>query len=180
MIKYAVIDQNGHPSGVVYDEVTQTISDHHSKYNQSLVMCKSVVKLEETLDGNTVTTYKLETFDNLIEHKSELTKYLHAKCNEKLAQLAKDYPERETQTWSVQLKEAEAYKLDSSAATPFITASLKDGETVDQYVDLIITNNTIWSQYAGSVVLLRRNYENSISNSDESTILSIQKEIESL
>lgn len=134
-------------------------------------------------NGNLVTKADQEaTFltDQLTAAKQSAVKSLHQKCDEKLASLAADYPERETQTWSVQLKEAEAYKLDPSSPTPFILGALKPGETVEQYADLIIANNAVWSGYAGSIVLIRRSYEEQISSADITTVRTIQEEIQSL
>lgn len=80
-------------------------------------------------------------------------------CNHDFEVLKNGYPDRETQSWSVQLKEAESYLSDNATPTPFISAALKYGETVEQYANLIIANNAQWSAYAGAVVRKRREYE---------------------
>lgn len=91
--------------------------------------------------------------------KDSAVKALFFKCDSLLKRLATDYPERETQTWSIQLEEAKAYSADPTAATPFISASLKEGETIRYYADIILRNNAAWSNYAGMVIKLRRIYE---------------------
>lgn len=85
-------------------------------------------------------------------------------CDNKLSQLASDYPEREAQTWPVQLEEAKSYLADSASPTPFISAALNDGETVEQYANLIVANNAAWSDYAGSIVKMRRDFEAAINS----------------
>jgi hypothetical protein len=91
--------------------------------------------------------------------KPRALKEINQAVDIKLAALGKEYPERETQTWAVQLKEAEAYTADPASPTPFITAALSAGETVAQYAALVIANNAAWSAYAGGAVQLRRHYE---------------------
>lgn len=96
--------------------------------------------------------------------KPKVLKILKDVCNKKLEQLGSDYPDRETQTWAVQLEEAKAYLADNTTQTPFILAALREGETVQDYAQLIVANNTAWSNFAGSIVKLRRDYERLIKN----------------
>lgn len=103
------------------------------------------------------TLEEIET--ELNQAKSNKLSQLHQSCDNDLKQLATGYPERETQTWSIQLEEAKAYLTDNTTPTPFISAALRQGETVGQYAQLIVANNAAWSDYAGKVVLKRRTYE---------------------
>ena len=96
--------------------------------------------------------------------KPKVLELLKKVCNKKLEQLGSDYPDRETQTWAVQLEEAKAYLADNTVDTPFILAALREGETVQDYAQLIVANNAAWSNFAGSIVKLRRDFERLIEN----------------
>lgn len=98
--------------------------------------------------------------------KPEKLKELFTYCDNQLELLATSYPEREAATWPVQLEEAKAYLSDNTASTPFINAALTDGETVENYANLIITNNAQWSTFAGSIVKHRRNTEKAINEAE--------------
>ena len=108
--------------------------------------------------------YDEEVYQPLIESlKEKAMQSLFANCNKTLEQLAINYPARESQTWSVQLEEANRYLADNTSPTPFISAALREGETVQQYAELIVSNNMLWSDYAGKVVLKRRTFEKRIN-----------------
>lgn len=99
---------------------------------------------------------------NLELAKQDAVKKLFDNCDKDLVQLSSSYPGRESDTWPVQLQEAKEYLADNTVATPFISAALEDGETVADYANLIVANNTAWSDYAGKVVLKRRAYQKRI------------------
>ena len=107
------------------------------------------------------TAEELETELNLA--KANKLSELYRSCDADLKKLATGYPEREAQTWPVQLEEANRYLADNTSPTPFISAALKQGETVEQYANLIVNNNAAWSDYAGKVVLKRRTFEHRIN-----------------
>lgn len=94
--------------------------------------------------------------------KPEVFELLKRVCNRKLEQLGSEYPDRETQTWAVQLEEAKAYLSDNTSPTPFINAAITGTETVQDYAELIVANNAAWSNFAGSIVKLRRDFEKAI------------------
>ena len=107
--------------------------------------------------------YDEDVYQPLVESLKERAKaVLFRSCNKALEQLAIDYPERESQTWPIQLEEANRYLADNASPTPFISAALNEGETVQQYAQLIATNNSLWSDHAGKVVLRRRTFEQRI------------------
>lgn len=109
--------------------------------------------------------YDEDIYQPIIESlKEEAKDKLFTNCNKALEQLATDYPERESQTWPVQLEEANRYLADNTSPTPFISAALDEGETVDEYANLIVSNNAAWSDYAGKVVLKRRTFEQRIKS----------------
>ena len=61
-------------------------------------------------------------------------------------------------TFERQLAEAQAYKADpANAATPWLSAILKDGETVDQLADLVITNHVNLRNAASTLMHTKRN-----------------------
>lgn len=123
--------------------------------------------------------YDEDVYQPLFEaKKAETITKMKILCNDNLSSLAADYPEREAQTWPVQLEEAKAYLADNSAPTPFIKAALNEGETVEQYANLIVSNNAAWSNYAGSVIKMRRTFEQRINAATTIEELeSISKEI---
>ena len=123
--------------------------------------CREVVP--PIIDGKAVQTYEIYT-KSLNQLKTDAKNILFTSCNKALEQLAIDYPERESQTWPVQLEEANRYLADNTSPTPFISAALNDGETVDDYANLIVSSNTAWSDYAGKVVLKRRTFEQRIKD----------------
>ena len=107
--------------------------------------------------------YDEDVYQPLVESLKERAKAaLFVSCNRALEQLAVDYPERESQTWPIQLEEANRYLADNTSPTPFISGALNEGETVDDYANLIVSNNAEWSGYAGKVVLKRRSFEQRI------------------
>ena len=90
--------------------------------------------------------------------KPQAIEYLRASCDKDFQVLSQGYPERETSTWAFQLEESRQYLKDSTYPTPFISAALREGESIEDYANLIVANNDAWSVYAGSIVNKRREY----------------------
>lgn len=123
--------------------------------------------LQETKFGKFFVDSEQQLTDFILTStKSQLMKLLHSEVNSRLEKLSNEYSERETETWSVQLKEAEDYSKDSSSSTPFISAALSGAETVQDYVNIILANNLAWSQYAGDVIRFRREMEGQIKSAN--------------
>ena len=97
--------------------------------------------------------------------------------------IGKYVPQYEQETWSIQLAEAESYKNNKDAFTPYIDAYLsvtEDTITKDGLVNTIIEDNVYYVQQMAKVNAKQQNYIVLINNaSDGYTIDSIKKDFNS-
>lgn len=151
-MRYAIIENGAVTNTPVSDvaladnwvEIPSDVTVNIGDFYKDGEFTKNLGSNYEWADG----VYQL-TVDGLSNIKADKLKALFNYCDTQLELLATDYPEREAATWPVQLEEAKAYLADNTAPTPFINAALTDGETVEHYANLIITNNAQWSAFAG-------------------------------
>ena len=88
--------------------------------------------------------------------KKQAKAKLNQAASVRLSKLVAEYPQRESETWAIQLAEAQAYTANPNTSTPFINAALNDGETVAEFAVRVIAKSLSYSTAAGEIVGMRR------------------------
>ena len=87
------------------------------------------------------------------EAKANQVRAITKEFESTVSQLKSGYSESEIQSWDLQIKEAEAYQADNTAATPLLDSMLSTrGGTKDELVLRIATNATQYTQIFGAAL----------------------------
>ena len=68
----------------------------------------------------------------------------------------------EKDTWNIQLAEARAFQADHDAPTPWLTATLKTGETIAELAAKVLANHEAFKDAVAGMILARRTAEAAI------------------
>lgn len=78
---------------------------------------------------------------------------INALCNDAFNALASTYPSGEVQSWSQQVKEAELFTVDPTAATPILSAiGEARGMTVAEMASRVTANTAAYSTASGTLI----------------------------
>lgn len=91
--------------------------------------------------------------ERIASHRQGMLAAVNAACDAKLKELAKAYPDGEVQSWPTQVAEAEAMKLDATAATPLLSAvAAARGVPLDVLAERVLAKANAYAAGSGAII----------------------------
>lgn len=101
--------------------------------------------------------------ERIASHRHGMLAAVNAACDAKLKELAQAYPDGEVQSWPTQVAEAEALKLNATAATPLLSAvAAARGVPLDVLADHVLAKAHSYAAASGAIIGHRQALEDQL------------------